>query len=169
MQISTTHQLYVFLIMAASGAIASLLFDLFRVWRRIIRPGLISTGISDLIFWIMAGTGIFAVMFNVNSGEARWYEFMGLILGAIIYFLVFSRMCLAFFGAIANVLAKIVVIILKIVLTPIVFLYKMIKTPVLWVFRPLWKLFRKTAGSTKRSGARLKRGIKRLWLARRKT
>ena len=169
MEVSVSHQIYVFAMMILAGGGAGLLFDLFRVWRKIVRPGRVSTGISDMLFWILAGIGLFSVVYNVNNGELRWFEFMGILIGALIYFLVFSHICITVFNGIAQILAKITLLILKIVLTPLVFLYKMIKRPVLWIAQPIKRMFFKLGVGAKRTGGKMKRGIKKFRMVSKKS
>jgi len=169
MEVSTSQQLYVFLVMIAAGAGVGMLFDIFRVWRRIVRPGRVSTGVSDIVFWAAVGAGVFSVIYNVNSGELRGFEFIGLLIGALAYFLMLSRICLIIFNGIAHILAKITLLILKIVLTPLAFLYRMIKRPVLWIFNTLRRIFAKLGSGTKHIGIKTCRGIKRFHMVSKKS
>ena len=169
MEVSVSQQAYVFFMMILAGGGAGILFDIFRVWRKIVRPGRVSTGISDILFWTLIGIGLFAVIYNVNNGELRVFEFMGIFIGALVYFLVFSHMCVAVFTGIAKILAKITLLILKIVLTPLIFLYKMIKRPILWIFNTFASIFSKVGTGAKRTGGKIGRGIKHFHMVSKKS
>lgn len=169
MEVSVTSQVYVFFVMAAAGIGCGFLFDLLRVWRRLLRPGKISTGISDLIFWLVISASIFAIIFTVNNGELRWFELLGLILGCMIYFLAFSHICMKVVSAIAKFLAKILIWILKIVLTPIAFLYRMVKRPFVWIGRKLGKLFLRGGRTCKKMCGKMGTGAKRFLLVKKKS
>jgi spore cortex biosynthesis protein YabQ len=85
-----TNQAYIFLISIAGGLAAGLLFDFFRVLRRVIKTSNIITNIQDIIFWVLVTTMIFAIIFFNNDGELRWYEFLGTFIGVLLYSLVIS-------------------------------------------------------------------------------
>lgn len=120
----------VFLIMIACGAALSVLFDLLRAFRRIIKQGTVAVNVSDTLFWIMAAFVVTACVWNFNGGIFRIYEVVGILLGCVFYFLLLSRWILkAFLFIIENIL-KFVRLILKILLTPWGFLYKILIVPV---------------------------------------
>ena len=169
MEVSISNQVYVFFVMVAAGMGISLLFDIFRTWRRLLRPGNISTGIGDLLYWLLVSAGVFFIIFIVNNGELRWFELVGIILGSLLYFLAFSHFCLTALTALTKFMAKIILVILKIVLTPFAFLYKMIKSPIIWIAKWIGKVFRKTGRGCKKAGARMGRSVKKLILVSRKS
>lgn len=169
MEVSVSSQVYVFLVMAAAGIGCGFLFDLLRVWRRLLRPGKISTGISDLIFWLIVSASIFAILFTINNGELRWFELLGLILGSMIYFLAFSRTCMKVVSAVAKFLSKILLWIFKIVLTPIVFLYRMVKRPFVWIGRRLGRLFQSGGRTCKKMCDWMGKGAKKFLLVKKKS
>jgi len=53
MTMSTANQAYVFLATVYGGLIIGLFFDIYRMIRRIFKPGKWLTGLLDLIFWII--------------------------------------------------------------------------------------------------------------------
>lgn len=169
MEVSVSNQVYVFFIMVLAGLGCGFLFDLTRVWRKLLRPGKVSTGASDLIFWLLISAGLFFTVFTVNNGELRWFELLGLMFGCIIYFLAFSRICMTVFGAVAKFLAKILLTIFKIVLTPIVFLYRMVKRPFVWIGRLFGKLFGRTGRLCRQTCRRMGKSVKNFMLVKRKS
>ncbi len=169
MEVSVSAQAYVFFVMVAAGLGSGLVFDMFRAWRRLLRPGSVSTGIGDLLFWLLVSVGIFFVIFTVNNGEIRWFELVGLILGGLIYFLAFSHSCLGALTAVIKFFAKIILFLLKIILTPLVFLYKMIKSPLLWMGGLFRRFFRRTGRGLKKTAAHMGRGVKKLILVSKKS
>ena len=47
MKISITHELTVFLIMTALGIFEGILFDVFRVWRKMLSKSFLAVGVSE--------------------------------------------------------------------------------------------------------------------------
>ncbi len=113
MTLSVTNQAYIFLISIAGGLAAGLLFDFFRVLRRVIKTSNIITNIQDIIFWVLVTTMIFAIIFFNNDGELRWYEFLGTFIGVLLYSLVISDYFIKTTLAVVQFLMKISGIIFK--------------------------------------------------------
>lgn len=121
-----SREIYVLLGMVLCGAAAGVLFDLRRGVNKTLRPPDFITAVSDFLFWIICAVAAAWCIWTLNYGIVRAYEFIGLSLGALLYFLTLSRFVLSFFSFIADGIFKIIAFILKILLTPIRFLYKII-------------------------------------------
>ena len=85
-----TNQAYLFFIFIINGILIGLLFDFFRILRRIIKTNDIITYIEDVLFWILTGFIILYSIFVFNNGQLRLYMFLGIILGAFTYMLFIS-------------------------------------------------------------------------------
>ncbi|NMB02882.1 MAG: hypothetical protein GX971_15390 [Firmicutes bacterium] len=88
-------QLYAFGIILLAGVNLGLFFDLFRVIRGLLRPGLISTPILDLLFWALITPVLVLYLILANWGELRGYVVIGLLLGLFFYRLLLSGMVIA--------------------------------------------------------------------------
>lgn len=106
------NQLYVFLIFIVVGIIIGILFDIFRILRRSFKTGDFITYIEDFLFWILSGFILLFSIFTFNNGELRSFIFIGIILGAIFYLLLFSKYFI-------NIFVKIITTIKKILSYPI--------------------------------------------------
>jgi spore cortex biosynthesis protein YabQ len=89
-------QLYSFGIVLLAGITLGLFFDLFRVIRGILRPGLLSTPILDLLFWALITPIIVLYLILANWGELRGYVLIGLLLGLFFYRLLLTDMITSF-------------------------------------------------------------------------
>ena len=98
MEIFFAHQTAVFLRAVVFGALASLLYDFLRAWRigMHLRQGM--TFILDLLFCAVCAAALFLFIVVVSDGFIRGYIFLGLLLGAILYFYSFSQLFLRLFG-----------------------------------------------------------------------
>ncbi|MCH5209618.1 MAG: spore cortex biosynthesis protein YabQ, partial [Oscillospiraceae bacterium] len=115
--------------MVVCGGCVSLLFDFFRSLRIVLKPPAVVTALSDVIFSATATFFAIACVWNLNNGIFRAYEFIGLVLGIILYFLLLSKWILKFFLLIIGNILKFVKLISKILLTPSLFLYKILIAP----------------------------------------
>lgn len=86
-----TGQAATFLTTLVIGALLSVIFDFYRVLRGIFKPRSIVTYLFDLLYWLLAIFLTFSGLLVSNWGELRFYIFIGLAGGAILYFRLFSR------------------------------------------------------------------------------
>lgn len=119
-----------FFAMTACGALISLLLDIFRAFRITVKPCTAAVALSDVLFCASAMFIILACVWNLNSGIFRFYEIVGMLLGAILYFSTLSKWILRIFIFIFEKILKLGKIILKILLTPLSFLYKILVVPI---------------------------------------
>lgn len=118
MTMSTANQAYVFLATVYGGLIIGLFFDIYRMIRRIFKPGKWLTGLLDLIFWIIVAFFSFLVLFYINDGQVRLYSFLGLGLGWGLYILSISQLVMWIFDLIYKLVSKILSFIFKIIQWP---------------------------------------------------
>jgi|GEM_PF-1341518 len=97
---SLAGQTYAFLMTILAGAVAGLLFDLYRVLRSAFQPKQFLTALTDLLYWIVVTPIVFAMLLAGNWGELRFYVLIGLGLGLLLYFQTLSSVVIwAFAGA----------------------------------------------------------------------
>ncbi len=107
MLVSVSNQAYVFLNCILGGLLVGLLFDIFRLSRKYLSSKDIVTYIEDILFWFLVGAIVLLTAFFSNNGEIRGYVLLGIFLGAVFYFLVFSRLIL-------NTLSRLVDLVVRI-------------------------------------------------------
>lgn len=113
-------QLGIFLMCIAGGIIISLLYDIFRALRKSIKTADIVTYIEDIIFWILVGGFLIYLIFILNDGNIRFFIFVGLILGGILYHFTLSKFFM-------KITVKIFTFLKKILLAPIRLIFKLNK------------------------------------------
>lgn len=87
---SLVGQIRAFAATIVTGAAASFCYDYYRVVRGVFRLKKIGTCLGDLLFWMVTTAVVFLMLLWGNWGELRLYVFIGLGLGALIYFRLFS-------------------------------------------------------------------------------
>ena len=85
------NQAYLFLIFIINGIVIGLLFDIFRILRKSFKTSDIITYVQDILFWILTGFILLYSIFAFSNGEIRFYMFLGVFLGCLIYMLLFSK------------------------------------------------------------------------------
>ena len=85
------NQANLFLIFTINGILIGLLFDIFRILRKSFKTSDIITYTEDLIFWILTGLLLLYSIFTFSNGEVRFYMFLAVFCGCLIYMLLFSK------------------------------------------------------------------------------
>jgi spore cortex biosynthesis protein YabQ len=105
-------------IFCLTGLGIGLLFDFFRIQRKVLRTCDIITYIQDILFWIFSGILIIFVIMKYTNGEIRIYMILGMLIGIILYFLIFSKYIMKIFvtilGFLLNIIRKLLLTIKKI-------------------------------------------------------
>lgn len=73
-----------------------LVYDVIRSFRRTWRHKKILIAIEDISFWIAASIFLFIRVYKWNNGILRWFFFVGIGLGTLLYYVVFSPYVLKF-------------------------------------------------------------------------
>ena len=114
-----TNQAYLFLVFIINGIIIGILFDVFRILRRSFRTSDIITHTQDVLFWILTGVILLYSIFTFSNGEIRFYMFLGVFIGCVIYMLLFSKYFINVNVKIMLILKKIIKTIFKYIIVPI--------------------------------------------------
>ena len=67
------------------------LYDILRIFRRILPHGNIWIGVEDFLYWIIFTGVVFVLLYRENDGMVRGFAFGGLLVGMTCYYLTSSR------------------------------------------------------------------------------
>ena len=87
----TNNQLVNFMFTLIIGGMLGSIFDFYRVMRGVCRPKLIMTMIFDGLYWLIAFVVTFSCLIYSNWVEMRFYIFIGIITGWLIYYKLLSK------------------------------------------------------------------------------
>lgn len=118
------HQLFLFFVFFVMGAVFALVYDTFRVSGRFVPRKTVFTVFGDILFWLTATVVMFGVCLKFNDGEIRFFMFLGMLCGALLYFNTLSRFVIFVLGFVADLLKRFVVCLLKILFIPLKLLNK---------------------------------------------
>ena len=92
-------------------------YDLFRIFRRLMPHGNIWIGMEDVCYWVFCTVAVFLLLYRGNDGMMRTFCFLGIGMGGAIYAFLFSRfvvkICVGILGSILKLLGKILGVIGK--------------------------------------------------------
>lgn len=121
------EQMHSFLLFMLTGIMISILFDLFRISRKIFHTSDIITYIEDALFWIVSGILTLYSIFIFNNGELRFYIFIGIFVGIILYMVFISKYFIKINVMIISFIKRIISKIVNLILIPIKFAFSTIK------------------------------------------
>lgn len=134
-----TNQIHLFFIFIVNGILIGLLFDFFRITRKVIKTNNFITYLEDILFWIITGIIVLYSIFIFNNGELRLFMFIAILLGTIIYMTSISSYVIKINIKIIKFLKKII----EIIIIPFKILYKLIRKIILKPCRFLFINIRK--------------------------
>ena len=141
MSVNISHEALVFLASFISGIIIGIVYDIFKVFGFYSKKKNFLFTLYDIIFLLLFSIIIISVFYIFNSYELRWFMFIGLILGLILYIMLISKAFIYLFGKLIAIILKIFKFIFKILLTPTQFLGKIL---LVYIFIPISKFLKST-------------------------
>ena len=110
------------------GVLLMILYDILRIFRKILPHSATFVAVEDVLFWFFSGICIFIMLFLENDGSLRGFSLLGIIFGMFVYL-----------GTISSYFVKMSVFLWKKVWyflgIPFRFLEKLLKKPL----QNLWK------------------------------
>jgi spore cortex biosynthesis protein YabQ len=131
MEVSVSNQSLVFLSSVLFGGLLGFWYDIFRIIRKSMKTGRVAAIVEDSLFWAVATAATFFFIFITNSGEIRFFIFIGAAIGAYLYFLTLSRPIVA-----------VSVFVVNLVKTALAFIFRILVTPLLFLMKPVVRLGR---------------------------
>lgn len=113
MILSLTNQAYMFFVSIIIGMIIGLIFDFFRLLRKIFNHKNKFVYIEDILFWLISTFISFYILLHKNNLEFRFYLLLGILLGLVFYFLCISHIVVTIILKIIEFLAKPILFISK--------------------------------------------------------
>lgn len=96
-----------FILFFILGVIISIIFDFFRALRKNFKTSDKMTLLQDIIFTVFSGLLIIYSIIKLNGGEVRFYLFLGISFGIIIYSLTIEKMCVIILNIFVKICKKI--------------------------------------------------------------
>lgn len=127
------------------GIFITFIYDLLRIFRKLVPHNGFFVSAEDLGFWIYCGGEVFLLMYHESDGTLRWFAVLGALAGMLLYRRTVSPIFVKYTSMLLNRVLRILGKILR------------------FLCRPLRYVLRKTggaAGKAGRLGRRLRRHIK---------
>lgn len=133
--VTINEQAFLFLTCVQTGIIMGMLYDFIRIVRKIIHHPNWIVQIEDLLYWITCGCFAFIMVYWENYGQIRVFVFIGILIGAVLYFSTASILFMKVATAIIYWTKKVLKKIISFVLIPIKCIIVIINIPYQYVCR----------------------------------
>ena len=117
----------IFILFFVAGICIGLIYDIFRVLRKNFHTSDLITQIEDVIFLVFSGFLVLYSILKFNNGEVRFYLFMAIFLGILLYFLTISKPYVIILNIIVKFCKKILSFFVNFVKIPYTFIKNHIK------------------------------------------
>lgn len=67
------------------GIYITFVYDLLRIFRRVISHSLFWISAEDLLFWGYCAVEVFLLMYHLSDGTLRWFAVLGALAGMLLY------------------------------------------------------------------------------------
>lgn len=129
MILSMKSQIFIFAYIIGIGFLTGILYDLFRIIRKVIKHSNFFIHIEDIIYWILVTFIVFRFIISKNNGETRLFLIAGVMVGMILYFYTLSFIFVNSIMSVLHIIEKIIKTVIAIILFPIKLLIKIILVP----------------------------------------
>ncbi|SCX78112.1 spore cortex biosynthesis protein YabQ [Alkaliphilus peptidifermentans] len=88
---SINQEAYILLATIYGGILIAFIYELYKIFRSILKPKKFATTLQDAIFWTIITAVSFYVLIFSNQGDLRFYNFLGFIIGILAYQYILSK------------------------------------------------------------------------------
>ncbi len=126
-----------------TGIFITFVYDLLRIFRRVVPHRLFFVSLEDLAFWFYCAAEVFLLMYRVSNGTLRWFAVIGALAGMFVYIKLVSPFFVKYTSLVLNKTAGLAGKILR------------------WLFRPFGLACTKAGRGARRAGGRAGRFLRR--------
>ncbi|MDX9871998.1 MAG: spore cortex biosynthesis protein YabQ [Clostridia bacterium] len=124
------EQITVFIMLVILGLAIGLIYDFYRVLRRVHGLKKKGTNIGDAFFWLVVTVCTYIFLLKILWGEVRFYVFISMAIGFILYIKVGSPFIFRKLFYLYNFIIKMIKTTIRLVVIPFKILYNLIAIPV---------------------------------------
>lgn len=67
------------------GIFITFVYDIFRIWRRVLNHNRFFISLEDILFWLFSAISVFYLMHTQSNGTLRWFAVFGALIGMLLY------------------------------------------------------------------------------------
>jgi hypothetical protein len=96
------NETYFFGCCVLTGIAVISMYDVIRIFRRIVKHGVLAIGIEDFIYWVGCSFFVFHIIYIRNDGVIRGFAIMAIVIGMLIYNLTISNLIVKYISMVLN-------------------------------------------------------------------
>ncbi len=150
MTVTLAEQATILLGCVLAGVVMGVLYDVFRITRRIVKVPVVLLWIEDILFWLLSSILLFFAIFWLNDGLIRFYQFLGVAVGLCLYMLTLSGVVVSLCVTVYKLLRTVVLFLFKLLMYPVRFILWLLGYPARFVGRKSVELARYTRATATR-------------------
>lgn len=135
-----TEQSLLFLTAIQIGVFMGVLFDLVRIFRKLIKHPNFLVQVEDMLYWVVCGFVGFYMLYICNYADVRPYIFIGIVLGGIFYFATFSIIFMKIATIVIFYVKAFIRKLIKLLLIPLKGILHMIQIPLRYIMKQCTQL-----------------------------
>lgn len=135
MSLFVTDQVMTFFLTVILGGLLALCYDVLRILRRLVHHKNWVINMEDFFYFVLSGCFIFYILFHKNYGEIRVFSLIGALIGIILYYATISPFIVSVGTGVLTWIAKLLLRIIKIVITPVILLIKLVLIPIQFILK----------------------------------
>ncbi len=101
------YEFYIILYAILLGMAGAFVYDVLRIFRRVLKRGVFLTGLGDILYWCLMAVITFIYLYQVNGGVVRFYIIVLIFLGMIMWEVAIGRYMVQFVSKILKKILKI--------------------------------------------------------------
>lgn len=154
---------YILLATLYGGILIGFIYDLYRIFRSLFHPKKLATYIQDTLFWGIITVVSLYVLLISNQGQLRFYNFLGFILGILLYYYLLSKAVIKALVALLKILRDLLVDLWRMLIYPVQVTFCLINVPFSYCKKKTKPLYYKAKRWVRIPG-RITGDMKRGWL-----
>lgn len=103
------NEAYFFGCCVLTGIVVIFVYDVLRIFRRVVSHGVIAIGFEDFIYWVGSSFFVFHMIYIRNDGIIRGFAILAIILGMLMYNVTISKFLVKYVSMILNKVINIIV------------------------------------------------------------
>jgi len=119
------NEIYFFGSCVLTGIAVIFMYDVLRIFRRIIIHGVVAVGVEDFFYWVACSFFVFHMIYIRNDGILRGFAILAIVLGMLVYNLTISNLLVKYISMILNKMIKIINKIINVILSPVKWIAKL--------------------------------------------
>lgn len=102
------NEIYFFGCCVLTGIAVISVYDILRIFRRVVKHGVVAIGIEDFIYWVGSSFFVFHIIYIRNDGIIRGFAILAIVLGMLIYNVTISQILVKYISLVIKTIIGVI-------------------------------------------------------------